>query len=451
MNTPPRRLTRWLAQAPTPAFMLVATLSAFSTYFCMYAFRKPFSAATFEGLLLWGVELKTCLIASQVIGYTLSKFLGIRFCSEVTRQWRSRALIGCIVVAQAALLLFAVLPNNLKVVAIFINGLPLGMVWGLVCWYLEGRRTSEMLLAGLSCSYIVASSSVKVVGSWLMGQGISEFWMPFSVGGLFTLPFLASVWLLNQLPEPTPEDVAARTERQPMDSAARWRFLQQFALGMILLCVFYFFLTAYRDFRDSFMPEIFADLGYQQGATMFAQADWPIAFAVMLSLAGINWVKDNRRGLLTVFAVMAIGMVMMLVSTLLIDAGQINGLTWMILVGLGAYLAYVPFGSVLFDRLIAATGFVGTAVFAIYLTDAVGYTGTVSLMFFKDLLQPDMSRLDFFRYLTYFLSLSGFLMVIGSGAYFFLYHTQSGSRGDTEPPLPTADTADHSGGEKDRT
>ena len=72
MNTPPRRLTRWLAQAPTPAFMLVATLSAFSTYFCMYAFRKPFSAATFEGLLLWGVELKTCLIASQVIGYTLS-------------------------------------------------------------------------------------------------------------------------------------------------------------------------------------------------------------------------------------------------------------------------------------------------------------------------------------------------------------------------------------------
>ena len=95
-----------------------------------------------------------------------------------------------------------------------------------------------MLLAGLSCSYIVASSSVKVVGSWLMGQGISEFWMPFSVGGLFTLPFLASVWLLNQLPEPTPEDVAARTERQPMDRAARWRFLQQFALGMSLLCVF---------------------------------------------------------------------------------------------------------------------------------------------------------------------------------------------------------------------
>ena len=66
-----------------------------------------------------------------------------------------------------------------------------------------------------------------------------------------------------------------------------------------------------------------------------------------------------------------IAMVMMLVSTLLLDAGQIDGLAWMILVGLGAYLAYVPFGSVLFDRRIAATGFVGTAVFAIYLTDAI--------------------------------------------------------------------------------
>ena len=438
MTASPTRFTRWLAQAPTPVFMLIATLSAFSTYFCMYAFRKPFSAATFDGLLFLGsLELKTTLLTSQIIGYTISKFLGIRFCSEITRQWRSRALIGCIVVAEAALLLFAVLPNNLKVVAILINGLPLGMVWGLVCWYLEGRRTSEMLLAGLSCSYIVASSSVKVVGSWIMNSGVSEFWMPFAVGGLFLLPFLLSVWLLNQLPEPTPEDVAARTARQPMGSNARWRFLTQFALGMVLLCVFYFFLTAYRDFRDSFMPEIFDALGYEQKPTMFAKADYPIAFAVMLTLAGINWVKDNRRGLLTVFAVMATGMLMMLLSTILFDAGKLSGLTWMILVGLGAYLAYVPFGSVLFDRLIAATGFVGTAVFAIYVTDAVGYTGTISLMFFKDLIQPDISRLDFFRYLTYFLSLSGVLMVVGSGAYFMLLHTRPGS---SSAPTEDADT-----------
>ena len=45
----------------------------------------------------------------------------------------------------------------------------------------------------------------------------------------------------------------------------------------------------------------------------------------------------------------------------------------MILNGLGVYLAYVPYGSVLFDRLIASTGVVSTAVFAIYVADFIGY------------------------------------------------------------------------------
>ena len=47
--------------------------------------------------------------------------------------------------AQAALVAYGLVPNNLKFAAIFMNGLPLGMVWGMVVGYLEGRRTSEML------------------------------------------------------------------------------------------------------------------------------------------------------------------------------------------------------------------------------------------------------------------------------------------------------------------
>ena len=46
------------------------------------------------------------------------------------------------------------------------------------------------------------------------------------------------------------------------------------------------------------------------------------------------------------------------------EAGVIDGFWWMTLVGLGSYLAYVPYGSVLFDRLMASTGAIGTAVFA---------------------------------------------------------------------------------------
>ena len=73
--------------------------------------------------------------------------------------------------------------------------------------------------------------------------------------------------------------------------------------------------------------------------------------------------------------------------------------------GLGLYLGYVTYGCVLFDRLIAAVGFVATAGFMIYMTDAFGYLGSVALMLYKNFGQPDLSWLDFFIGLSYATSL----------------------------------------------
>ena len=69
--------------------------AAFATYFCMYAFRKPFSAARYEGLQFLGSELdlKTVFVVSQIVGYALSKVIGIKVCSEVTRGQRMRMLV----------------------------------------------------------------------------------------------------------------------------------------------------------------------------------------------------------------------------------------------------------------------------------------------------------------------------------------------------------------------
>jgi hypothetical protein len=391
--------------------------AAFATYFCMYAYRKPFAAAKFADLkfLGTGVDLKTAFVISQIVGYTLSKYLGIKICSEATRQHRAGLLMGLIVIAEAALALFAVLPPNLKVLAIFFNGLPLGMVWGLVVWYLEGRRTSELLLAGLSCSFIVSSGMVKDVGRFLMSAGgVSESWMPFVTGAIFLPLFLGSVWLLNQLPLPSAADVAARVEREPMDGAQRVAFLRRFLLGLVLLLVVYFFLTAYRDFRDNFAVEILDELGYAQRATILTQTELVVAFGVMGGLAALNLVRDNRRGLVGAFALMASGLVLMGLGTVLLDAGLISGFWWMIAVGLGVYLAYVPYGSVLFDRLIASSGVVGTAVFGIYVADAIGYTGSAGVQIYKDLAQTEMSRFGFLRLFSYVLAGFGSLLLVGS-------------------------------------
>ena len=50
-------ITRWLERASPAAFSAYAIMAAFCTYFCMYAFRKPFAAGTFEGTAKFLPEL----------------------------------------------------------------------------------------------------------------------------------------------------------------------------------------------------------------------------------------------------------------------------------------------------------------------------------------------------------------------------------------------------------
>jgi phosphonate degradation associated HDIG domain protein len=427
MDLRARRLRTRLATAPKPVFVAYAIAAAFATYFCMYAFRKPFAAARFDGEHFLGgeVALKTAFVVSQVLGYTLSKYVGIKVCPEVRPGRRAGMLALLILAAEAALVLFALVPGDLKVVAIFGSGLPLGMVWGLVVWYLEGRLTSELLLAGLACSYIVSSGAVKDVGRYLMAaHGVSEAAMPMLTGALFLPPFLLSVWLLSHLPPPTAADHAARVARTTMDRAGRLAFLRALLAGLVLLFGARLLTTAFRDYRDNYGVELFEALGYRGDPALFTRTEVPVALGVMAALALLNLVRSNRAGVVAAHALMGTGLALMAMATLLLDVGVLSGVGWMILVGLGSYMAYVPHDSVVFDRIIASTRVGGTAVFAIYLADAIGYTGSIGLPLVKDLLFPRVDRLAFFRAFTYAVSLGGAGMLVASGVYFYRRHRQ---------------------------
>lgn len=385
----------------------------------MYAFRKPFAAAAYSGYEVGGLTLKATLVISQVFGYAISKYIGIKVCSEITRNHRLYALIILILCAEVSLILFALVPIHWKVFAIFLNGLPLGMVWGLVVLYLEGRRTSELLLAGLSCSFIVASGVVKDVGrALMMNFQISEWWMPALTGLCFLPFFLTAAWLLDKVPPTSQDDIAERVDRKPMDNTERRKFVLHFLPGLVLLVITYFFLTAYRDFRDNFGIEIFSSLGYAGELAIFTRTETIVAFGVICALMALNLIRNNLFGLLGVFTLMTLGLLLMGASTVLFEADRIPGFWWMTLVGLGSYLAYVPFGSVLFDRLIAHTSVVGTAVFAIYLADAIGYTGVIAVLLYKEVWHSGETSLMFFQRFTYFMSVGGALLIASGGAYF---------------------------------
>jgi len=420
-------LKKRLVSSSDAVFALYAGSAAFCTYFCMYAFRKPFAAGTYEGLQFFGteIELKTAFALSQLIGYTLSKYLGVKINSERVGDGRARLLVQLILAALGAQLLFAVLPTQWKWLAIFANGLPLGMVWGVVVSFLEGRRTSDVLMAGLCCSFILASGVVKDVGKWLMNaRDVPEFWMPFTTAALFFPGFILSVWLLRQLPGPSTEDIAERSKRSAMDKNARMAFFREFAGGLILLLLAYTALSAFREFRDVYQADMFktlyADSGvdWESKKALFTQSEMWVAFGVMAAMAALYVIKDNRRGFFAAMGMMALGFALIGISTWALEAGHLQGMGWMIGTGLGAYLAYVPFNAVLFERMMAYTRFSGTAVFAIYLADSSGYTGAVALQLYKDLVAGEASRLSFFKDLCYTISVAGVILVLLSALYF---------------------------------
>ena len=419
-------------QKASPAwFSAYSMTAAFAAYFCMYAFRKPFAALSYEGQTVWGgaMGLKTALVISQIIGYMLSKYIGVKFCSELDRTRRGRWLVSLIVLAELALLLFAMLPAPYKLGAIFLNGLPLGMVWGIVVSYLEGRRVSELLLAGLSCSFIVASGVVKDIGRSLVVDGwVAPEWMPASTGLLFLPAFVLSIWLLEQMPAPSAGDELARAKRTPMGWPERRAFLQKFLPGLAPLLVFYLLLTAFRDFRDNYGVELFRGLGLADKPALFSQTEIPVAILVVLSMAALALIRNNRQALIGVFGVMITGSALLVAATLLLDAGLIGGIGWMFLLGLGSYLAYVPFGSVLFDRVMAHTRATGNAVFAIYIADSLGYSGSVALQLAKDLGAAESGHLEFFRSYCYVTGGLGVVLLSLGGIYFI--RSPAGARGE---------------------
>ena len=146
---------------------------------------------------------------------------------------------------------------------------------------------------------------------------------------------------------------------------------------------------------------------------------------MMTALACLNFFRDHRFGLVAVFGVMLFGIVLMGTATLLHDFGMITGLWWMILIGTGAYLAYVPYGAVLFERVMASTKVAGTAVFAIYLHDAIGYTGSITVQLYKDLAQGELDYYQFLRGYTWLLCGLGFVCFIASCLYFMGKHKPS--------------------------
>jgi hypothetical protein len=405
-----------------------AFLAAFGTYFSMYAFRKPFAAAAFEGLLYWGLDYKTLLVISQLVGYLLSKFLGIKVISEMRPQGRLRLLIGLLAVAELALLGFALTPAPWNFPFLFLNGIPLGLVFGVVFSFLEGRRTTELMSLGLGVSIIFASGAVKSVGKLLLdAQGVSPWWMPALTGLLFVPLLGLSLWMLGQLPPPSPADLAARSPRAPMDAQGRRALFRRYAPGLLLLVLCYIVLTTLRDLRDNFAVEIWAALGVQDSAGRLAGSELWVSLLVLGTVGALSFVSRNALAFRLILGAVVLGGVVLGGCTWLFQQQYLSPMGWVVGSGFGLFLAYTVFQGILFERMIAHFREAGNVGFLMYLADAFGYLGSAAVLFWRNFGANNLDWLAFFSQAA--LLGSGLVVLMGSAAMlYFQFFTISSRR-----------------------
>ncbi|MEA9414206.1 DUF5690 family protein [Flavobacterium sp. PL02] len=400
-------------------FILKTSIAAFGTYFCMYAFRKPFTVATFDNLSFWGIDYKILLILAQVLGYTCSKFLGIKIISELKSSKRTFYLIGFILISELALLGFAVTPAPYNILFLFINGLPLGMIWGIVFSYIEGRKVTELLGVILCSSFIVSSGAAKSVGLFVLKVlGCNEFWMPFVSGLIFIIPLIIFSLFLEKIPNPTTEDLALRSKRKPLKRKERILLFNQFAFPLTIIIIFYAMLTAMREFRDNFARELWDTLGYKESISIYMYSEIPIAISVLVILGFLGSMKNNYKAFKNYHLVLFLGSLLIGVTTFLFQKNMITPLPWMIASGFGIYVCYIPFNGLFFERMIATYKIKGNAGFLIYIADAFGYLGSVLVLLFKNFGNKDISLLSFFTTCIYLLSFIGILTTVLSYNYF---------------------------------
>ena len=421
-------ITQWLRKSNGFTFALYTSLAAFCTYACIFSVRKTFGAGIYEGMMYWGVDFKIWMVISQAIGYMISKFIGIKVVSESGSDNRGRGILIALTIAMIAWLGFGLVPAPYNLLFMFLNGLPLGMVWGLMFGYLEGRKFTEVLGASLSVSFIFASGFAKTVASYVMVDwAVTEMWMPFVSSLVFYIPMLVFLWLLDKIPPPNAEDEFLRTKRAPMMGKDRIKFALTFGPGLILLVLTYMLLTIFRDLRDNFAADIWVSLGYGDKPAIFTATEVPVTIVVLIVIGSLMIIKNNYKAMIINHLIVLFGMILVGLSTLAFEKEMIGAPAWMVLVGMGLYFGYIQFNSIFFDRIIAAFKYVSTVGFLIYLADSVGYVGSMGVLLYRSFGKADMSWLNFFMSTGYIISVVGSILILFSLFYFTRKYKSWGS------------------------
>lgn len=418
-------------------FILWAGGAALLSYSLVYALRKPFTAASFENAEFFDLDYKVVVTISQILGYVISKFIGIKLISELQHEERFKFILTSVLLAEASLILFGLLSTPFNVAAMFLNGLSLGCMWGVIFSFIEGRRVTDILASLLGVSMVISSGTAKSAGLYVMNHlHVSEFWMPALIGAV-ALPLLLLLgWALNRLPKPTQEDIAMKSEREALNGRQRRELFKSYMPFLSMLFVANIAIVVLRDIKEDFLVNIIDVSSYSPW--LFAQID-SIVTLIILGIFGLMvFVKDNLKALSVLFILIISGMVLMAVVSFGQEQFRLSPVAWLFIQSLCLYITYLTFQTIFFDRFIACFKIRGNVGFFIVTTDFLGYTGTVVVLVLKEFCNPDIDWALFYNQLAGYVGI--FCCIVFACSFVYLHQRFRRETGVTAAREETLET-----------
>lgn len=399
---------------PDWLFVLWAGGTALLSYSLVYALRKPFTAAEFEGLEVAGMDYKIVVSIIQLIGYVCAKLIGIKFISELKSGNRLKFIIGSAALSEVSLLMFGVLPVPYNIFALFFNGLSLGCMWGVIFSFLEGRRTTDILASVMGVSMALSSGVAKSLGLYALDHlHVSEFWMPALIGA-FAFPLLCFLgWVMTRFPKPTAADIAARTERVTLNGQQRWELFMRFMPLLVMLFAANLLLTVQRDIKEDFIVCIIDVSTISSWAFAYIDSAATVILLAIFALLAMN--GNHLRVLCVILFLSALGMGT--VAYVAAAAIEMPTTWWLFLQTFCIDIAYLSFQTIFFERFIACFKVRGNVGLFIITIDFIGYLGTLALLLIKEFNAPHIDWASFYDHMSIYVGIACCVAFIGSTIY----------------------------------
>jgi len=228
---------------------------------------------------------------------------------------------------------------------------------------------------------------------------------------------IVMAYLLNKLPEPTPEDKASRTERVPLNGKQRMNIFKKYSALLVPLLLVNVLFTVLRDIKEDFLVDILQHTNLNLTSFLFVKIYSVITLMLLIVFGSMILVKDNKKALNILIFLMMFGSFLVVFSSLFFNQIISMPIIWIFIQSLGIYTAYLAFQTIFFDRFIAHFRIIGNVGFFIYLADFMGYLFSCVFLLGKSVFNLHINWLQYYNILSMAI---GLICLVSIGIAFLL-------------------------------